>query len=41
MPFSQTTDIHTEAYWTDHYEEYLKPIIEEIGEIDVSKSEAL
>lgn len=29
MPFSQTTDEHTEDYWTKHYERFLKPLIEE------------
>lgn len=29
MPFSQTTPQHTEEYWTDHYNDFLKPLIEE------------
>ena len=29
MPFSQTTDEHTEDYWTKHYERFLEPLIEE------------
>ena len=29
MPFSQTTDEHTEDYWTKHYDRFLKPLIEE------------
>lgn len=29
MPFSKTTDRHTEEYWTSHYESFLKPLIEE------------
>jgi len=29
MPFSQTTDEHTEDYWTKHYERFLKPLIGE------------
>ncbi len=29
MPFSETTDEHTEDYWTKHYERFLKPLIEE------------
>jgi hypothetical protein len=28
MPYSQSSDIHTQEYWTDHYENFLKPIIE-------------
>ena len=27
MPFSKTTDDHTKKYWTDHFEEFLKPQI--------------
>ena len=29
MPFSQTTDEHTEDYWTNHFKFFLKPLIEE------------
>ena len=28
MPFSKTSEKHTEEYWTDHYEKCLKPFIE-------------
>jgi len=28
MPFSKTTDNHTEEYWDKHYSEFLKPLIE-------------
>jgi hypothetical protein len=41
MPFSKTTPEHTEEYWTAHYEDFLKPIIEEIGDIEVKRSETL
>jgi hypothetical protein len=41
MPFSETTPEHTEEYWTSHFEGFLKPIVEEIGGIDVFRSEAL
>lgn len=41
MPFSKTTDDHTEEYWTEHYESFLKPLIEEIPEIEAHRSEAL
>jgi len=40
MPFSQTTPEHTETYWTSHFE-YLKSIIEDIGDIEVTRSEPL
>ncbi|MCW4016357.1 MAG: hypothetical protein NWF06_08305 [Candidatus Bathyarchaeota archaeon] len=41
MPFSQTTDEHTENYWTEHYEYFLKPIIEEIPTLNALRSEPL
>jgi len=41
MPFSETTKEHTEDYWTEHYESFLKPLIEEIPEIEAHRSEAL
>ncbi len=28
MPFSQTSDKHTEEYWTNHYKTFIKPLIE-------------
>lgn len=28
MPFSQTSEKHTEDYWTNHYGKFLKPLIE-------------
>jgi hypothetical protein len=31
MPFSQTTEIHTEAYWTRFFETYLRPTVTNIG----------
>lgn len=30
MPFSQSSNIHTQEYWTDHFENFLKPIIESV-----------
>ena len=39
MPFSSTSD-HTEEYWTNHFEHFLKPIIEEIPNLTVRKSKA-
>lgn len=41
MPFSQTGDIHTEDYWNKHFESFLKPLIEECGNLDVFRSEPL
>ena len=29
MPFSKTTEEHTEEYWTSQFETFLKPLIEE------------
>jgi CheY-like chemotaxis protein len=31
MPFSQTTGKHTEKYWTDFFEKFIKPSIENFG----------
>ncbi|NHJ21576.1 MAG: hypothetical protein EAX91_11580 [Candidatus Lokiarchaeota archaeon] len=31
MPFSKSSEEHTEEYWTQHFEKLLKPIIEELG----------
>ncbi len=41
MPFSKTTDEHTEEYWIRHFEDYLKPLIEECPNIRANRSEAL
>jgi hypothetical protein len=30
MPFSKSSESHTQNYWTDHYENFLKPIIESV-----------
>ncbi len=40
MPFSQTTDEHTEDYWTKHHERFLKPLIEEC-QLEAHRSTAL
>jgi hypothetical protein len=40
MPFSQTTEKHTEQYWTNHYEKFLKPLIE-MHAFEVHRSKAL
>lgn len=41
MPFSKTIDKHTERYWTDHFQKFLKPLIEESGQLKARRSEAL
>lgn len=41
MPFSQTTDKHTEEYWTANFENFLKPTIEEISGLEACRSEPL
>ena len=40
MPFSKTTEEHTEEYWTKHFESFLKPLIEEC-ELEAQRSEPL
>ena len=40
MPFSQTEN-HDEDYWTNHYEKFLKPTIEQSGLYEVHRSKAL
>jgi hypothetical protein len=41
MPFSQTTDKHTEKYWTEHFEDFLKPLIEECPQLEAYRSEPI
>lgn len=41
MPFSKTTDLHTAEYWTNHFNTYLKPLIEENTDLEAFRSEAL
>jgi len=41
MPFSQTTEEHTEDYWTRHFEGFLKPLIEECPGLEAHRSEPL
>ncbi len=40
MPFSKTTDEHTEDYWTRHFDNFLKPLIEEL-DLDANRSKPL
>ena len=41
MPFSETTEEHTEEYWTSHFDSFLKPLIEEIPNLKAKRSEAI
>jgi hypothetical protein len=41
MPFSKTSEKHTEEYWTKHYTEFLKPLIEENSAIQVHRSKPI
>jgi len=41
MPFSKTTDEHTEDYWTKHFEDFLKPLIEMNQNLEARRSQAL
>lgn len=41
MPFSKTTEKHTEEYWTKHFRTFLKPLIEECPEVEAYRSEPL
>jgi hypothetical protein len=41
LPFSKTSEEHTEEYWTEHFDSFLKPLIEESGELKAVRSEAL
>ena len=41
MPFSKSTDIHTDEYWNKHYTNFLKPLIESSHVFKAMRSEAL
>jgi hypothetical protein len=41
MPFGDTTKDHTETYWTNHFKDFLKPLIEENPELEVYRSKPL
>ncbi|NJD76141.1 MAG: hypothetical protein FIB08_03450 [Candidatus Methanoperedens sp.] len=41
MPFSETTPEHTEKYWTDHFDNFLKLLIEENPDLEGRRSEPL
>jgi len=41
MPFSKSSEEHDEKYWTDHFEKFIKPIIEENHLLVAKRSEFL
>lgn len=41
MPFSKSSKEHDEKYWTDHFEKFIKPIIEENPSLVAKRSEPL
>jgi hypothetical protein len=41
MPFSKTSEEHTEDHWTRHFESFLKPLIEENPALKASRSQPL
>jgi len=41
MPFSKSSDVHTNEYWDAHFDDFLKPLIEEIEGAVAFRSQAL
>ncbi|MBN1762485.1 MAG: hypothetical protein JW878_05345 [Methanomicrobia archaeon] len=41
MPISKTTTKHTKAYWTRHFKDFLKPLIEENSSLEARRSKPL
>lgn len=41
MPFSKSSENHTEEYWTNHFNRFLKPLIEEVPGIGAYRVESL
>jgi len=41
MPFTKSSDIHTEEYWNKHYTDFLEPLIESSHVFKSERSEAL
>ncbi len=41
MPFSDTTEDHTEKYWTEHFSTFLRPLIENDSPFEARRSEPL
>lgn len=38
MPFSKTKKNHTKAYWDNHFDNFLKPLVESCSEIEAHRS---
>ena len=38
MPFSKTTEFHTQDYWDTHFESFLKPLIDSCKEVEAFRS---
>jgi len=38
MPFSETTEFHTEEYWSNHFENFLKPLIDSCSGVEAFRS---
>lgn len=41
MPFSKTSEQHTEDYWTEHFKDFIKPLIESTHPIIAERSSPL
>lgn len=41
MPFSKTSEIHTEEYWTSHFNKFIKPMIETDSKFVAHRSTAI
>jgi hypothetical protein len=41
MPFTDSSEEHTQEHWTDFFESFLKPLIEECPNVEAYRSEAL
>lgn len=41
MPFSRSSENHTEDYWTNHFENFLKPEIEKVPVLEANRSDEL
>lgn len=41
MPFSKTSEKHTKEYWTEHFNSFLRPLIEGCSELKAHRSEPL
>ncbi len=41
MPFSESSEVHDEKYWTNHFENFLKPEIEKVLNLKAQRSDEL